>query len=90
MWQLLTESGNAFWVEAPTLNWTKASNLGLVRSHHIAACESLLETYFMQVAQHERVPVLLPLAYFGTCHKVSYNCTTQTWQMLLRACMLHL
>ncbi len=31
------------------MNWTKANNLSLVRSHHIEACESLLETYFMQV-----------------------------------------
>lgn len=43
------ESGTALWLEAPTLNWTNASSLGLVSSHHIAACESLLETYFMQV-----------------------------------------
>ncbi|DBA68194.1 TPA: hypothetical protein ACH3X2_013901 [Trebouxia sp. C0005] len=44
-----SESGTGFWGEAPTLNWTKANNLSLVRSHHIEACESLLETYFMQV-----------------------------------------
>ncbi|KAA6423389.1 MAG: hypothetical protein FRX49_06450 [Trebouxia sp. A1-2] len=43
-----SESGTGFWGEAPTLNWTKANNLSLVRSHHIEACESLLETYFMQ------------------------------------------
>ncbi|DBA78827.1 TPA: hypothetical protein ACH3X1_008720 [Trebouxia sp. C0004] len=42
------ESGTVFWGEAPTLSWTKANNLSLVRSHHIEACESLLETYFMQ------------------------------------------
>lgn len=45
-----TESGaGPFWSEAPTLQWTKARNLSLVCSPNIAACEGLLETYFMQV-----------------------------------------
>ena len=67
IWQRLAESGNAFWVEAPTLNWTKASNLGLVRSHHIAACESLLETYFMQVSQHDSSCVYLSFCDMSQC-----------------------
>lgn len=47
------DSGNARWLEAPTLNWTQASSLGLMRSLQIAACESLLETYFMQVLRSD-------------------------------------
>lgn len=44
----------AFWAEAPTLQWTKARNLSLVCSPNIAACEGLLETYFMQVGPNSR------------------------------------
>ena len=35
--------------EVPTLAWTKAGNVSLVNPRHIEGCESLLETYFMQV-----------------------------------------
>lgn len=38
-----------FWADAPTLQWTKAKNLSLMCSPNIAACEGLVETYFMQV-----------------------------------------
>ena len=36
--------------EVPTLAWTKAGNVSLVNPRHIEGCESLLETYFMQVS----------------------------------------
>eukprot|EP00891_Asterochloris_glomerata_P004784 jgi/Astpho2/4784/fgenesh1_pg.00067_%23_229_t len=35
--------------EVPTLAWTKAGNVSLVNPRHIEGCESLLETYFMQL-----------------------------------------
>ena len=53
---LYAETGSTFWLEAPTLNWTKANNLSLVCSHDIEACESLLETYFMQVCATSFLP----------------------------------
>lgn len=48
--KLAAEGGiGSFWADAPTLQWTKAKNLSLICSPNIAACEGLLETYFMQV-----------------------------------------
>ena len=44
--------------EVPTLAWTKAGNVSLVNPRHIEGCESLLETYFMQVSLSVYVAVV--------------------------------